>query len=77
MSDTVSADSIKAQMPHPSLTRVKGEPTLKQVKIVLRELTDEATMVTTGTKHALATGNMTLAWREWRRRPVADHTWPN
>ncbi len=25
----------------------------------------EATMVTTGTKHALATGNMTLAWREW------------
>jgi hypothetical protein len=37
----------------------------------------EATMVTTGTKHALATGNMTLAWREWRRRPVDDHTWPN
>jgi hypothetical protein len=26
----------------------------------------EATMVTTGTKHALATRNMTLAWREWR-----------
>jgi len=240
MSDTVSADSIKAQMPHPSLTRIKGEPTHKQVKIVLRELTanlmavscpwghdkghlgllqdpviyearngapftipaaeppaypvvpvgatapqreelhatnaaarkawttyrlvlaitrdqfaaaiddvyyavlddpieglngvdlrmltthilstyaqisqpdmdanmaefnigmdpilplavytrkqekcqvfasdagvpiSEATMVTTGTKHALATGNMTLAWREWRRRPVADHTW--
>jgi hypothetical protein len=25
----------------------------------------EATMVTTGTKHALATGSMTLAWREW------------
>ena len=39
MSDTVSADSIKAQMPHPSLTRIKGEPTHKQVKIVLRELT--------------------------------------
>ena len=242
MSDTVSADSIKAQMPHPSLTRIKGEPTHKQVKIVLRELTanlmavscpwghdkghlgllqdpaiyqarngaaftipdaeppaypvvpvgatapqreelratnaaarkawttyrlvlsitrdqfaaaiddvyyavlddpieglngvdlrtltthilttyaqisqpdmddnmtdfnvgmdpilplavytrkqekcqvfandagvpiSEATMVTTGTKHALATGNMTLAWREWRRRPVADHTWTN
>jgi hypothetical protein len=34
-------------------------------------------MVTTGTKHALATGNMTLAWREWRCRPVAKHTWPN
>ena len=242
MSDTVSADSIKAQMPHPSLTRIRGEPTHKQVKIVLRELTanlmavscpwghdkghlgllqdpaiyqarngaaftipaaeppaypvvpvgatapqreelratnvaarkawttyrlvlsitrdqfaaaiddvyyavlddpieglngvdlrtltthilttyaqisqpdmddnmtdfnvgmdpilplavytrkqekcqvfandagvpiSEATMVTTGTKHALATGNMTLAWREWRRQPVAEHTWPN
>jgi hypothetical protein len=36
-----------------------------------------ATMVTTGTKHALATGNMTLAWRKWKRRPIADHTWPN
>ncbi len=34
-------------------------------------------MVTTGTKHALATGNMTLAWREWKHRPIADHTWPN
>jgi hypothetical protein len=32
-------------------------------------------MVSTGTKHALATGNMTLAWGEWRRRPVADHNW--
>ena len=27
MSKTVSADSIKAQMPHPTLTRVLGEPT--------------------------------------------------
>jgi hypothetical protein len=39
MSDTVSADSIKAQMPHPSLTRVQGELTHKQVKIMLRDLT--------------------------------------
>jgi hypothetical protein len=39
MSDTVSADSVKAQMPHPTLTRVKGEPMHKQVKVVLRELT--------------------------------------
>ena len=39
MSDTVSADSIKAQMPHTILTRVLGEPTHKQVKMVLRELT--------------------------------------
>ena len=39
MLDTVSADSIKAQMPHPSLMHVKGEPTYKQVKIVLQELT--------------------------------------
>ncbi len=34
-------------------------------------------MVTTGTKQALATGNMTLAWCKWKRRPIADHTWPN
>jgi hypothetical protein len=39
MSDTVSADSIKAQMLHPTLTRVLGEPTHKQVKMVTRELT--------------------------------------
>jgi hypothetical protein len=30
-----------------------------------------------GTKHALATGNMTLAWQEWKLCPIADHTWPN
>jgi hypothetical protein len=36
-----------------------------------------ATMVTTGTKHALTTGNMTLAWRKWKRCPIANHTWPN
>ncbi len=34
-------------------------------------------MVTTGTKHALATENMTLAWRKWKCRPIANHTWPN
>jgi hypothetical protein len=39
MSDTVCANSIKAQMPHPVLTRVLGEPTHKQLKLVLRELT--------------------------------------
>ena len=39
MSDTVSADSIKAQMPHTTLTRVLGEPTHKQVKMVIQELT--------------------------------------
>ncbi len=35
------------------------------------------TMVTTATKHAPATGNMTLAWRKWKRCPIANHTWPN
>jgi len=39
MSDTVSADSIKAQMPHTTLTLVLGEPTHKQIKMVIRELT--------------------------------------
>jgi hypothetical protein len=34
MSDTVSTDSIKAQMPHSTLTRVLGEPTHKKVKMV-------------------------------------------
>jgi hypothetical protein len=34
-------------------------------------------MVTTGTKHALANRNMTLAWRKWKRCPIANHNWPN
>jgi hypothetical protein len=34
------------------------------------------TMITTGTKHALACSNMTLAWQEWKRCPIIDHTWP-
>jgi hypothetical protein len=37
----------------------------------------KATMVTTGTKHALACGNMTMAWREWNHRAIINHTWPN
>jgi len=32
-------------------------------------------MVTTGSKHAIASGNMTLNWREWKRRPANEHTW--
>ena len=39
MSDSVSADSIKAQMPHTTLRHVLGEPTHKQIKMVIRELT--------------------------------------
>jgi hypothetical protein len=34
-------------------------------------------MVTTGSKHALSSGNMTLNWREWKRRPAIEHTWTN
>ncbi len=37
----------------------------------------KATMVTTGTKHALGCGNMTTTWRKWNRRAIADHTWSN
>jgi hypothetical protein len=37
----------------------------------------KATMVTTGTKHALACGNMTMAWCEWNCCTIANHTWPN
>ncbi len=39
MYDTVSADSIKAQMPHPVLTGVLGEQTHKQLILILRKLT--------------------------------------
>ncbi len=39
MSDTVSVDSIWAQMPHNVLTRVLGGPTHKQIKMGIRELT--------------------------------------
>jgi hypothetical protein len=35
------------------------------------------TMITTATKHALACGNMTLAWHKGKQCPVIDHTWPN
>ncbi len=34
-------------------------------------------MVTTGTKAALNSGGMELAWREWKRRPVPDQMWNN
>jgi hypothetical protein len=39
MSNTVSADSIKAQMLHPNLTQVLEETIHKQVKMVIQELT--------------------------------------
>jgi hypothetical protein len=35
------------------------------------------TMITTGTKHALACSNMTLAWRKRKLFPPINHTWPN
>jgi hypothetical protein len=37
-SDAISAEGIKAQMPHPILTQVFGEPTQKQVKMVIHKL---------------------------------------
>jgi hypothetical protein len=37
----------------------------------------DKTMITTGTKHALACGNMTLAWRKWKRCLIIDHAWLN
>jgi hypothetical protein len=37
----------------------------------------EKMMVMTGTKHALNCGNMMLAWGEWKRPPLLDHTWNN
>ena len=37
----------------------------------------EATMVTTGTKHAIQCGDFTDAWKEWNRRPEPEKTWPN
>jgi hypothetical protein len=37
-SDAISAKGIRAQMPHPILTRVFGEPTHKQVKMVIHKL---------------------------------------
>ncbi len=32
-------------------------------------------MVTTGTKHAIACGNMTMAWCEWNHCAIANHAW--
>jgi hypothetical protein len=39
MSDTVSAKSIKAQMPHVTLTRILGKPSHRQPKQLERKLT--------------------------------------
>jgi hypothetical protein len=39
-SDAIYAKGIKAQMPHPILTRVFSEPTHKQVKMVIHKLSD-------------------------------------
>jgi hypothetical protein len=39
MSNTVSAGSIKAQMPHVTLTRIFGKPSHHQLKQLMRELT--------------------------------------
>jgi hypothetical protein len=36
----------------------------------------EATMVTTGTKHAVATGGMEEAWKSWMRTAANLRTWP-
>lgn len=30
-------------------------------------------MVATGMKTALNCGNMSLAWRQWKHRPIVDH----
>ena len=35
----------------------------------------DATMVTTGCKHTIASGNMTLGWHEWKRCPPNELTW--
>ena len=35
----------------------------------------EATMVTTGTKHALRVGGMRQSWVEWRRTPAGNQNW--
>ncbi len=37
----------------------------------------EATMVTTGSKHALACGNMTMVWHKWNRCAITNHTRSN
>ena len=37
----------------------------------------EATMVTTGTKHAVATGGLDQEWKAWISTPAANRTWPN
>jgi hypothetical protein len=36
----------------------------------------DKTMVTAGTKHTLACGNMTLAWCEGKHCPPIGHIWP-
>jgi hypothetical protein len=37
----------------------------------------DKTMITTGTKQALAFSNMMLAWPKWKHCLLPDHTWPN
>jgi hypothetical protein len=37
----------------------------------------DKTMVITGSKQALACGNMMLAWHKWKCCPILDYAWPN
>jgi hypothetical protein len=37
----------------------------------------DKTMITTGTKHPIACGNMMLAWRKWKHCLLLDHIWCN
>jgi hypothetical protein len=37
----------------------------------------DKTMITTGTKHALACRNIMLAWHNWKCCPLPNHTWLN
>ena len=56
---------------------IRKQERCQEIALDARVPIDESSMVTTGTKHAVATGSMDEAWKTWKRRPIVDHTWAN
>jgi hypothetical protein len=80
MSDTVSAKSIWAQMPHGTLTRIIGEPTHKQLKILKKELAANLMAIPCPWGHGkghlglLQSGPCSLPSTKWRHICCAHHS---
>jgi hypothetical protein len=77
---TTSAISTKNQGIDPNLPLAIYTRKQEECQIFVQDTgmpISKEMMVTTGAKHALNCGNMTLAWQESKRRPLPEHMWNN